>query len=114
MINLLEELVKWTKVANIPYVKKLLLETLSKPNQQIAYQASDGKTRKEVARIANVSNSIISKWWQKWEKVGIAETVSVRGGKRALRSFSLYDFGIELPEIAEADTKDDKTRDAKT
>lgn len=112
MIKLLEELVKWTKVANIPYVKDLLLETLSKPEQKVAYQVSDGKNSRDVARIANVSSFTIIKWWEKWEKVGIAEAIPVSGGTRAIRSFSLYDFGIEIPEIVEADTKDKKTEDA--
>jgi len=104
MIELLEELVKWIKVANIPSVKQLLLDTLQKPEQKIAYHASDGKTTKEVAKVANVSNFTISKWWENWTKVGIAEAVSVRGGgKRAIRSFSLDDFGIEVPVTKETE-----------
>lgn len=108
MIELLEELVKWTKVTSIPSVKKLLLEILPSPKEKIAYQSSDGKTRKEVAKLADVSGFAISSWWKKWIRAGIAEAVSARGGgRRAIRSFSLDDFGITVPELK----KDDKPED---
>lgn len=103
MIELLEELVRWTKVTSIPKVKKLLLEILSKPEQKLAYQLSDGKTRKEVAKQVGVSVFSISKWWERWTRAGISEAIPVRGGgKRAIRSFSLDDFGIEVPPIVKA------------
>ena len=41
-VELLEELVKWTKVTSIPQVKRLLTEKLVKPEEKIAYQISDG------------------------------------------------------------------------
>ena len=64
--------------------------------EKIAYEQSDGKTTKGVARLANVSPRTISRWWQKWIKAGIAEAVSTKGGgQRAVRSFSLDDLGIE-------------------
>lgn len=108
MIELLEELVKWTKVTSIPSVRKLLLEILPKPEQKIAYQASDGATIKEVAKQANASVGSVSKWWEQWTRSGIAEDVPVSGGKRTIRKFSLEDFGIEVPVIKEttADEKD--------
>lgn len=100
MIELLEELVKWTKVTSIPEVKELLLEILASPEEKIAYQSSDGKkTTREVAKEVNTGNATISRWWKKWMKAGIVESVSVRGGKRARRLFPLDDFGIEVPVI---------------
>ena len=101
MIELLEELVKWTKVTSMPSVRKLLLEILPKPEQKIAYQASDETKIKDVAEQANVSTFLVSKWWEIWTKAGIAEDVPVRGGKRTIRKFSLEDFGIEVPVIEE-------------
>lgn len=109
MIELLEELVKWTKITSIPKVKELLLEILGRPEEKIAYQSSDGKkTRKQVARNANVATGTISGWWQKWIKAGIAEPVSVRGGTRAERAFSLDDFDIEVPTTEGTTTKEDE------
>ena len=103
MIELLEELVKWTKVASIPKVKELLLGILESPEEIVGYQLSDGeKSGREVAEGANVTLTTIGRWWKKWIAAGIAEPISVQRGERAKRIFSLDDFGIEVPEIARA------------
>jgi hypothetical protein len=103
MIELLEELVKWTRVTSFPKVKELLIGILTSPEEKVAYQSSDGgKTSREVADIANVSQFTISKWWKAWIKAGIAESISVQRGERAKRIFSLDDFGIEVPVTKEA------------
>ena len=106
IIELLEELVKWTKVASIPRVNELLLSVLKSPEEMIAYQISDGeKTSREVADVANVGKSSIVKWWKVWIRAGIAESASVQRGDRAKRIFSLDDFGIEVPKIARTSPK---------
>ena len=107
MIELLEELVKWTKVTSIPNVKKLLLEILPSPKEKIAYQSSDGKTREEVAKQIDVGHTTVGRWWKKWIKAGIAKPFSVQRGTRAKRIFSLDDLGIEVPAI-EATVKEDE------
>jgi len=114
MIEPLEELVKWTKVASIPSVKKLLLEILPKPEQKIAYQASDGAKIKKVAKQASASVGSVSRWWEQWTRSGIAEDVPVRGGKRTMRKFSLEDFGIEVPVITVANAKESKAGEKET
>ena len=43
MIELLEELLKWTKVTSIPHVKKLLLEILPSDEEKKAYHYSNGQ-----------------------------------------------------------------------
>lgn len=35
VIELLEELVKWTRVSNIPHVKALLMEILQSPEEKV-------------------------------------------------------------------------------
>lgn len=45
MIELLEELVKWTKVTSIPKVKELLMGILESLEEMIAYQSSDGRKK---------------------------------------------------------------------
>ena len=107
VIELLEELVKWTKVTSIPKVKELLLEILPRPEEKIAYQSSDGRASSEVSREANVSYATVTLWWKRWIKAGIAEPVSAKGGQRGKRIFSLDDFGIEVP-VREAATSEDK------
>ena len=100
MIELLEELVRWTRVTSFPKVKDLLNGILTSPEEKVAYESSDGeKTSREVAEMANVSQFTISKWWKAWIKAGIAESISVQRGERAKRIFSLDDFGVEVPII---------------
>ncbi len=101
MIELLAELVKWTKVTSIPKVKDLLEELVKSPEEKIAYALSDGKrTTRDIAVSAKVGKDAISKWWRKWTRAGIAEPISVSGGGNRARSlFSLEDFGIESPDI---------------
>ena len=41
----------------------------------------------------------VSNYGKKWVKNGIAKPVSAMGGQRAVRLFSLEDFGIEIPEV---------------
>lgn len=107
MIELLEELLKWTRVASFPKVKELLLSILESPEEKAAYQASDGETSgREVGNQANASQPTVSKWWKKWIIAGIAESVSVQRGERAKRLFSLDDFGIEVPVIRGATAQD--------
>jgi hypothetical protein len=99
-IELLEELIKWTKVTSIPHVKKLLEEILTSPEEKVAYESSDGKPSQEIAALANVSFPTVTIWWKKWIKAGLAEPISSRGGQRAKRLFSLTDFGIEVPKLS--------------
>lgn len=107
MIELLEDMLKWIKVTSIPQVKKLLLDTLPSDKEKIAYHFSDGeRNRQEVAKFAGVSTGTISNWWKIWVRVGIAESIGVKGGERAKRIFSLEDFGIETPPPKE--TKPEK------
>lgn len=97
IIEILKEILKWIKVTSVPQVKKLLLELLTSDEEKIAYQYSDGRTSQEVSQLVNVSYITITRWWKNWIKAGIAEPMSVKGGERARRLFSLEDFGIEIP-----------------
>lgn len=101
VVEILEEILKWTKVTSIPHVKKLLLEILPSDREKIAYRYSDGRGSKAVAKFAGVNFSTVTIWWKKWTRAGIAETIGVKGGERARRIFSLEDFGIEVPSPEE-------------
>jgi hypothetical protein len=107
MIELLEELVKWTKVRSLPRVKELLLSILKNPEEMTAYQASDGeRSGREVGERANVGQTTVARWWKTWIRAGIAEPVSVQRGERAKRIFSLDDFGIEVPQASTIEERD--------
>lgn len=97
MIEMLEEMLKWTKVTSIPQVKELLLDILPSDEEKIAYYYSDGRGSQEVAKLAGVTHTTVTNWWKIWARGGIAEIMSVKGGVRAKRLFSLEDFGIEVP-----------------
>lgn len=105
MIELLEEMLKWTKVASIPNVKKLLLEILPGHEEKRAYHYSNGRGSREVAKFAGVGHVSVTRWWKTWVRVGMAKFVSAKRGKRAKREFSLEDFGIEVPQLKKVEPK---------
>lgn len=110
VVDLLEELVKWTKVMSIPKVRTVLEEILQTPEERVAYQQSDGKPSKEIAELANVSYVTVTKWWKRWIKAGVAEPISARGGERARRVFSLEDFGLEIPSLGRVNTETEQEK----
>ena len=105
IIEILIEMLKWIKVTSIPHVKKLLIELLPSDEEKIAYHYSDGRTSQEISQLAGVSYVTITKWWKSWIRAGIAEPISVKGGERAKRVFSLDDFDIEVPQTKGAEVK---------
>ena len=101
ILELLEELVYWTKEATFPQIRQRLLTNLESPEEKMAYELSDGeKTTRQVASKVKGSRNTVAKWWNNWITVGIAEPISTKGGgHRAKRKFLLEDFGIEAPKI---------------
>jgi len=96
-VVLLQELLKWIKITSLPQVKKILEELLPNEEKKIAYQYSDGRGSQEISELAGVGTATVSRWWASWINSGIAEPMGVKGGTRAKRSFSLEDFGIDVP-----------------
>lgn len=99
-LDVLKEILRWSKVTSIPHVKKLLEETLATDEERLAYHLSTGSTSREIAPKVGVSFQTVADWWDKWNRLGIAERMSSRGGGRGVRSFDLNDFGIPLPKLA--------------
>jgi hypothetical protein len=97
-LDVLREILKWTKVTSIPYVKKLLEEILESDKERLAYHLSTGLTAKEIALQVGINFSTITNWWDRWNKLGIVEKISVKGGERGVRLFDLKDFGIPIPK----------------
>jgi len=102
IIELLEEMVKWTRFSSMPGVKQVLMDVLNDDERKMVYQFSDGRGSEEVAKLTGVGASTIPRWWKIWIKAGISEAVSVKGGERAKRLFSLEDFGIDIPKPKQA------------
>lgn len=100
--HLLEELAYWTKLNVILTHKKTILELLESPKERLIFQLSNGKSSRELASEFHMDKRTVSKLWKIWIEKGIAQAVPVKGGGiRAQRSFSLEDFGIEIPSLEE-------------
>lgn len=111
IIELLEELVKWKRFEGAQLAKKILRELLSKDTEKIVYQCSDGKTSREIAELAGVSDFSVRNYWKKWNIEGLVVPSNKFKG-RYERVFSLEDFGIEI-QIPKQNTSS-KTQQPKT
>lgn len=98
MIGLLEEILKWTRFEGMQRVKAVLLETLKKDSEKIAYHYSDGRGSLEISKIAGVSDFAIRSYWKKWATMGLVQPSRKFKG-RYERLFSLEDLGIDVPTI---------------
>lgn len=109
-LDVLKEILKWTRVTGIQQVKAILLDALDDGLKRTLYQLSDGSisSREIVSKYALETNrSFIQKMWKQWPIIGIGESISVKGGgQRFMRSFDLDAFGIEyrIPIEANADS----------
>lgn len=101
IIELLNELVKWTKFQAWGKVKDVLLSVLDDDIKKIIYHNSDGKnSSRKIAEKVSVGSTTIVRYWNKWANFNIVESITVRGGGlRYKKMFDLEDFGIEVPII---------------
>lgn len=98
IIGLLDEILKWTRFEGMQRVKAVLLETLKKDSEKIAYQYSDGRGSLEISKIAGVSDFAIRSYWKKWATIGLVHPSGKFKG-RYERLFSLEDLGVEVPTV---------------
>jgi len=113
IISLLEEILRWIKATNKSSIKELLLRLLSSDEEKIAYEFSDGeRSSRDVAKLAGIDHVTVARWWRRWIEEGIAESISVRGGKRAKRVFSLEEFGITVPTPKQSSTEEEKEKNS--
>lgn len=112
MIGLLEEILKWTRFEGMQRVKAVLLETLRKDSEKIAYHYSDGRGSLEISKIAGVSDFAIRSYWKKWVTIGLVYPSSKFKG-RYERLFSPEDLGIEVPTIKVSPTEKEREAEQK-
>ena len=110
MIQLLEEILKWTKLEGVQRAKTALTELLRTDAEKLVYEYSDGRTSRDIAKIVGVSHATVTNYWKKWARYGIVKEVGARGGTRHQGIFSLSDFGIEVPQV-EVATKEEQPSD---
>ncbi len=96
-VELLKELVKWTRFQGILKAKEVLLDTLKSNSERLVYVLSDGRGSQEVGKAAGISHTTVVSYWNKWATLGIVEPLRVKGGTRYKSVFSLGYFGIEVP-----------------
>lgn len=95
-----EELLYWIKIIGKMNIRTLILSCLTKPQEHVLYQNSDGKQGfTELTRKAKMTQTKIQDYWSKWEKLDIIEKIPVRGGERGKRIFDLEELGIEIPHL---------------
>ncbi len=96
VIELLSELAKWTRFEGVQKARQVLMETLKKDSEKLAYHYSDGRGSAEVAKLTGISDFAVRSYWKKWATLGLV-VPSEKFKGRYKRVFSLEDLGIELP-----------------
>jgi hypothetical protein len=101
-ILLLKEILKWIKFAGMNQVKAVLINELQTDEEKIVYHKSDGtKGTVELGKLVGMGNATVARKWEKWQKMGLGESIPVAGGSRFKRSFDLEEFGIKVSEKKE-------------
>lgn len=96
VIELLEEILKWTRFQGVQNLKAVLLDNLRSDKEKVAYQFSDGRSSAEVSKVSGVTGMTVTNYWRRWFTLGIAQPSPKYKG-RFERAFSLEDLGIEIP-----------------
>lgn len=112
--ELLSEILRWIKFSGAREVRQILSSTLDTDQKRLIYHLSDGKHGSvEIANITKISDRSVRRYWDSWARVGIVDSLKVRGGDRYMKSFELEDFGMRVPDTqVQAPTND--TTEVKT
>jgi transposase-like protein len=101
-IELLSEILRWTKVGAIN-LKESLTQELVSEKHRIVYELSDGiKSSRDIASISGVSFATITAWWHRWTELGFVDPSPKYQG-RVQRLCSLRLLGISVPEYIVTD-----------
>lgn len=94
VVELLQELVIWTRFASREPFIASLRAALKDAKQWRAYEATDGnRSQAEVAVAAGLSQPAVSMLWAKWRRLGLV----VEKGRRPAHLASPVDLGLEIP-----------------
>lgn len=100
LIEVMREILKWTKFAGAREVRNILTAALDTEQKRLIYYLSDGKKGSvEIAKTTNIGDSTVRRYWESWARQGIVEPIKVQGGTRFKKSFELEDFGIAVPQL---------------
>lgn len=100
--NTLQEILKWTRFANLSKLKEILEKELETDQKKLAYESTDGVNGiKEVAAGSGAPQDTVYGWWQKWSRLGLVIESATRKG-RMVKIVSLDDVGIKIPKKAKS------------
>lgn len=105
-VELLEELVKWTKVANYDKVKGVLERVLGKDNKRQAYMLTGMEKQETICTKAKISSKTLTALCKECVKLGLA----VKEGNKYITLFDLKDFGL-VPKEKKSGKDESKKRD---
>ncbi|MDD2665531.1 MAG: hypothetical protein PHD13_01935 [Methanocellales archaeon] len=97
IIELLEEILKWTRFEGMQEVKNVLKIELDDDTKKIIYELSDGESSPKIAGMAKTAPQTVRRYWYKWSRMGLME-IHPSHKKRFRKVFSLEDCGMEVPE----------------
>ena len=81
LIEVMREILKWTKFAGAREVRNILTATLDTEQKRLIYNSSDGnKGSVEIAKTAGVGDSTIRRYWESWARRG-AQPASPGNGR---------------------------------
>lgn len=105
IVDLLRELLMWTRLAYRPQVAKRFVEILDSDQKRLVYEYSDGERGvREIEELTGVNKAIVSSWWADWDAQGIVEQSKAWKGRRQ-RLISLEELGIEVPALPSKEEK---------
>jgi hypothetical protein len=97
-LSVLKEILRWVKFSGMKEVKTILTSALDTDQKRTVYQMSDGsKGIADIGKAVGIkSTATVFKFWKQWTKLGLGESIPVKGGERFKRSFDLRDFGFDV------------------
>jgi Fic family protein len=106
IIELLQEILKWTKIEGKKKVRTVIDSELDDDTKKLIYHLSDGKSSSEIVKFVDVTGRTVRRYWKKWAKKGIMG-IHPDYKRRYQKLFSLEEVGIEPPEVEEDQDSDD-------
>ena len=109
-IELLEELLKWTKASTRPVIKKLFEDNIQTDMEKLVYELSDSKSSPVIASTVGIDPKTVRDYWGRWANAGMME-ICPNYKRRYCKTFSLSELGIEVPEIKQEQQTEEENED---
>jgi len=95
-LDVLKEILRWVRFSGMREVRNLLTTVLNDNQKLYVYQLSDGsRGTAEVAASAGLGTETVRRLWIAWLRLGIGDSIPVRGGDRFKHAFDLEELGID-------------------